>query len=186
MKNLLYGTLFLALVGITFVGCDTFVNVTDQSDISQEKKSDADFEVSNTIIEVQKLEALKLMTLVEERLFETDYYKVLVLDFESSNSRSSVLVVLHLDDAYATLIDNQSIRFANLGGGVTVSGQIEANQGDDSYEINGKITLVCNEGCCRFSQPSDNHFRCDCPNSAVDVELSTGSGCVIKMVSLKK
>ena len=176
MKNLLYGTLFLALVGIAFVGCGNSDNKTKNTKTLEVTTSDK----QSAIKSINNLDAFRNMQFVSEKEFETDYYHLLMLNFESESSKASALVVLYLNDNYVTLLDNQSLRFAKASS--EISGNIDRVDGISSYEINGKSVYTCSESCCQWSQPSTDHFRCDCPSAVNDIELLTCSGCSIKVV----
>lgn len=52
MKNLLYGTLFLALVGITFVGCEKSDDETDNYKTVKTRSVYNDYELS--FLEIKK------------------------------------------------------------------------------------------------------------------------------------
>lgn len=93
-----------------------------------------------------------------------------MLNFKSDSSSASALVVLHLDDNYITLMDKQSIRFVE--GPANLKGEIKVSDSEDiSFQVNGKTVYVCAESCCKWSQLSDTHFSCDCPN-AYSLELA--------------
>ncbi|MDA7794481.1 hypothetical protein N8962_02100 [Flavobacteriales bacterium] len=176
MKNLLYGILFHALVGMFFVGCknsDDKTNTTKKLEVTTSDKQSA-------IKSINNLDAFRDMQFVSEKEFETDYYHLLMLNFESESSKASALVVLYLNDNYVTLLDNQSLRFVKASS--EISGNIDRVDGISPYEINGKSVYICNESCCQWSQLSVDHFRCDCPSAVTDIEFSTGSGCSIKVV----
>ena len=174
MKKLFFGLLFLATVGAVLIGCEKMID--DSSTSGMVSKSSTNSEIQNIINETMKHDDFQSMSLVEERLYETDYYKVLVLDLESDDSKSSVLIVLETRDDYATLVDSQSIRFVKVSEGVSISGGIEHSDDETPGEINGKSTYVCKGSCCLWMQMSPDHFRCDCPNA---IDLSTGSDCTI-------
>ncbi len=187
MKKLFIGLLFLASVGATFIGCELQNNEVEIPRTMHEKSA-VNSNFQNIISEVEQLEEVKSMALVDERVFKTDFYKILVLDFESSESSSSVLIVLHLDDGYATLTDSRSVRFVNIQEGLNISGEIEVVSDDETpFEINGGKTtvLVCSGGCCFWSQVSTTHFLCDCIG-VVSVDISTGSGCKVNVSSGKR
>ena len=103
MKKLFFGLLFLATVGAVLIGCEKMID--DSSTSGMVSKSSTNSEIQNIINETMKHDDFQSMSLVEERLYETDYYKVLVLDLESDDSKSSVLIVLETRDDYATLVD---------------------------------------------------------------------------------
>ena len=176
MKNLLYGTLFLALVGIAFVGCEKSDN--DTNDTKRVRANDS--QKQELIQSISELKSFRGKRLYSEQEYQTDFYRILMLNFKSESSSSSALVILHLDDNYVTLMDKQSIRFVK--GSINIRGEVKSpDEGDISYQINGKSVYVCDESCCQWSQLSNTHFRCDCPSAVVGPELSTGSGCVIKV-----
>lgn len=176
MKKLFFGLLFLATVGAVLIGCQKMIDNSSTSGMVS--KSSTNSEIQNIINETMRHDDFQSMSLVDERLYETDYYKVLVLDLESDDSQSSVLIVLETRDDYATLVDSQSIRFVKVSEGVSISGGIEFSDDETPGEINGKSTYVCKGSCCLWMQMSPDHFRSDCPNA---IDLSTGLGCTIKV-----
>ena len=182
MKNLLYDTLFLTLVAITFVGCERYSNETSPANNYVLKSSNSS-EIQNIINETMKHKDFKSMSLVEDRLYETDYYKVLVLDLESDNSNTSVLIVIETSNDYATLIDSKSIRFVKISDGLNIFGDIDDSVDETPGEINAKVTLLCKGSCCLWMQMSADHFRCDCLNA---IDISTGLGCTIHIVGSEK
>ena len=182
MKNLLYGALFLALVGMVFAGCHKLSNESNSLNDNALKSSNPS-EIQNIINETMKHEHFQSMSLVEDRLYETDFYKVLVLDLESDDSHSSLLIVVERSADCTTLIDSKSIRFVKVSDGVNISGDINISDDETLGEINGKVTLLCKGSCCEWIQLSDDHFRCDCLNA---IDISTGSDCTVKIIDSEK
>lgn len=123
MKKLFFGLLFLATVGAILIGYEKMID--DSSSSSMVSKSNTNSEIQNIINETMSHDDFQSMSLVDERLYETDYHKVLVLDFESDDSQSSALIVLETSDDCATLTDSKSIRFVRVSEGVSISGGIE-------------------------------------------------------------
>lgn len=173
MKKLFFGLLFLASVGATFIGCKHQNNEVEIPR-TMDEKSVINSNFQDIISEVEQFKEVKSMALVDERVFETDYYTLLVLDFESSESCSSVLIVLHLDDGYATLTDSKSIRFAAMEG-LNISGNVvKVSNEQMPYQINGKTVLICGSESSFWTQISPAHFHCDCSDI---VDISTESEC---------
>lgn len=173
MKKLFFSFLFLASVGATFIGCKHQNNELETFDIVNEK-SVVNSNFQDIISEVEQFKEVKSMALVDERVFKTDFYKILVLDFESSESCSSVLIVLHLDDGYATLMDSRSIRFAAMEG-LNISGSlVKVSNEQMPYQINGKTVLICGGESSFWTQILPAHFHCDCSDI---VDISNESEC---------
>jgi len=182
MKNLVYAALFLALVGAAFMGCGQLSNESSSINEDELTSNNGD-EIQNIINETMKHEDFQSMSLVEDSLYETDFYKVLVLGLESDSSTESVLIVVETSDNCATLIDSESIRFVKISDGISISGDIDHSGDKTLGEINGKTSLLCKGSCCKWMQISADHFRCDCLNA---VDVSTGEGCTIEIVGSEK
>ncbi len=85
-------------------------------------------------------------------------------------------MLLNLDEKFEVIRIDNDIHFVDLSGNNKV--ELVDNDGSLSHKIESnkkreKIVFKCNGSCCFFSQITDTHFSCDCPD-ARDVTISSG------------
>jgi len=124
--------------------------------------------------------------IIESSEFLNDNYSAFSLQLAKGDIKESVLVVLNLNKSFEVIRIDNDIHFVDLGGDNEV--ELVNNDGSHAYTIESnpkrekreKIVFKCIGSCCFFTQISDTHFSCDCPD-AVDITISVGENCNVSI-----
>ena len=129
-------------------------------------------------------------TVLESFEFLNDNYSAYSLQIEKENIKESILVVLDLNENLEVVRVNNEIHFIDLSGDNSI--ELVNNDGSLAYTIESnpkrtkkdKNVFACKTSDCLFTQLSDYHFSCDCPD-AVNVTITVGKNCDVTVESGK-
>ena len=193
-------SILIGLISITFFACS--------SETSQETNQEAaEFDLfspsgkilandSNELIQLiaNNSEQVQASDIVLEQISysENEKYSIAIVNFISSDDNFSALIPIEINDDYMQLVDQKNVRFVkNIG-----SEQFVFEDNADVLKVKPTTTtsaqtrgtvLVCNGGCCGWSQPEPDHYNCGCDGSrsARNTTVSTSDGCRIQVIENK-